>query len=100
VADELPGALAFLTDLCHVQAARAAGETVRICSELIFGYQPQPACACASGGTPDTNAAHLQTFALLRSQLDACLYGFRLAKDRAANALTTVMIPEALDYPV
>jgi hypothetical protein len=100
VADELPGTLAFLNDLCHVQAARAAGETVRICSELIFGYQPQPACACASDGTPDTNAPHLQTFTHLRSQLDACLYGFRLAKDRAANSLTSVMIPEALDYPV
>jgi hypothetical protein len=36
----------------------------------------------------------------MRSQLDVGLHGFRLAKDRAANALTTVMIPEALDYPV
>jgi hypothetical protein len=36
----------------------------------------------------------------MRSRLDGCLYGFGLAKDRAATALTTVMIPEALDYPM
>ncbi len=33
------------------------------------------------------------------SRLDGCLTGSRLAKDRAAEALTHVMIPEALDYP-
>ena len=31
--------------------------------------------------------------------LDGCLTGSQLAKDRAAEALTKVMIPEALDYP-
>jgi hypothetical protein len=31
--------------------------------------------------------------------MDGCLTGSRLAKDRAADALTKVMIPEALDYP-
>jgi hypothetical protein len=36
----------------------------------------------------------------MRAKLDGCLYGFGLAKDRAATALTTVMIPEALDYPM
>ncbi|MDP3981417.1 MAG: acyl-CoA dehydrogenase family protein [Chlamydiota bacterium] len=41
-----------------------------------------------------------EQFARLRSKLDGCLTGSRLAKDRAANALTGVMIPEALDYPV
>jgi len=35
----------------------------------------------------------------LRLKLDGCLTGVRLAKDRAAEALTKVMIPEALDYP-
>jgi hypothetical protein len=100
VADELPGTLAFLSDLCHVQAARAAGETARICSELIFGYQPQPACACCGGQAPDTDTSHLQAFTHLRAQLDNSLCGFRLAKDRAANSLTGVMIPEALDYPL
>ena len=92
VAEELPGTLAFLTDLSQVQAARAAGETTRICSELVFGYQAQP--------VPNVDSTHLQAFTHLRCQLDASLYGFRLSKDRAANALTSVMIPEALDYPL
>ena len=39
----LPGLLAFLTDLCHVQSARAAGEVGRICAELVFGYNRHPA---------------------------------------------------------
>ncbi len=38
-------------------------------------------------------------FVRLRTKLDGCLTGARLAKDRAAEALTKVMIPEALDYP-
>ena len=138
VAEELPGALAFLSDLCHVQAARAAGQTARICSELVFGYNRHPewtAQACAAcygtaeldelegimpgiasaasgmaditpagqahpakaGPCPDTS--RLQAFLRMRSKLDGCLYGFGLAKDRAATALTSVMIPEALDYP-
>jgi hypothetical protein len=40
-----------------------------------------------------------EPFVRLRVKLDACLTGGRLAKDRAADALTRVMIPEALDYP-
>jgi hypothetical protein len=42
----------------------------------------------------------LEDFVRLRAKLDGCLTGARLAKDRAAEALTKVMIPEALDYPV
>ena len=38
-------------------------------------------------------------FSRLRVRMDGCLTGARLAKDRAAEALTRVMIPEALDYP-
>ena len=41
----------------------------------------------------------LEDFVRLRVRLDGCLTGVRLAKDRAAAALTAVMIPEALDYP-
>jgi hypothetical protein len=36
------GTVAFLTDLCHIQASRAAGEVSRICSELVFGYLRHP----------------------------------------------------------
>jgi alkylation response protein AidB-like acyl-CoA dehydrogenase len=41
----------------------------------------------------------LEAFAQLRAKLDGCLTGCRLAKDRAAEALTKVMTREALDYP-
>lgn len=40
-----------------------------------------------------------ETFVRLRLKLDGCLTGCRLAKDRAAEALTRVMTREALDYP-
>jgi alkylation response protein AidB-like acyl-CoA dehydrogenase len=48
-------------------------------------------CVCFEG---------LEEFARMRMRLDGCLTGARLAKDRAAEALTKVMIPEALDYPL
>jgi len=48
---------------------------------------------------PCVTFAGLETFRTLRSRLDGCLTGSRLAKDRAADALTRVMIPEAPDYP-
>jgi len=130
VAEGLSGTLAFLTDLCHVQAARAAGEVGRVCAELVHGYNRHPAWddeSCDSCCTPDSleameslipgiaaalpDGSHaakagpcarfdgLETFVRLRTRLDGCLTGSQLAKDRAAEALTKVMIPEALDYP-
>ncbi len=41
----------------------------------------------------------LEQFVRLRAKLDGCLTGAHLAKDRAADAVAGVMIPEALDYP-
>ena len=134
VAEGIAGLLGFLTDLCHVQAARAAGEVGRICAELVFGYNRHPAwdgarCGAEEGpaqpdaipvgaGSPKTDFngftpyqpkgpkagpccsfEGLEEFLRLRLRLDGCLTGARLAKDRAATALTTVMIPEAPDYP-
>jgi len=138
LAEGLPGLTAFLTDLCHVQAARAAGEVGRICAELVYGYNRHPAWdteGCAScyqaedleameslipgiaslargytdvietGGAHETKAGPcvrmdgLDQFGRLRARMDGCLTGSQLAKDRAAEALTKVMIPEALDYP-
>jgi alkylation response protein AidB-like acyl-CoA dehydrogenase len=139
VADGLDGTVAFFTDLCHVQSARAAGEVGRLCAELVFGYQAHPewteeAChACygaddldalesiipgiagsarAVGEVAEPGEAHpakagpcaplagREPFLRLRAKLDGCLAGARLAKDRAATALTRVMTREALDYPV
>lgn len=42
IAEGFEGTVAFLTDLCHIQASRAAGEVSRICSELVFGYTRHP----------------------------------------------------------
>ena len=41
-AEGLAGTLGFLYDLCHVQAAAAAGEVSRISAELVFGYTAHP----------------------------------------------------------
>jgi len=49
---------------------------------------------------PCAKIAQFDTFNNLRIKLDGCLSGFGLAKDRAARAVTEVMIPEALDYPL
>ena len=43
LAEGLAGTLNFFTDLCHIQAARSAGEVGRICAELAFGYNRHPA---------------------------------------------------------
>jgi alkylation response protein AidB-like acyl-CoA dehydrogenase len=138
VAEALGGLLPFLSDLCHIQAARSAGEVGRICATLVFGYNrhpgwdtegyqgcgPSPAGALvelegvmpavASGVTdaageeilhpakagPCVRFDGLEEFTGLRTRLDGCLTGSQLAKDRAAESLTKVMIPAALDYPI
>jgi alkylation response protein AidB-like acyl-CoA dehydrogenase len=48
LADGLAGTIAFFTDLCHVQAARAAGEVGRITAEIVHGYNRHPAWDDAS----------------------------------------------------
>lgn len=80
------GFVNFFADLATVQALRAAGESVRICTELVYGYAGK-------------DTAGLEKFAELRLQTEQGMMGLRMAKDRAAQALTQVMIPEALDYP-
>ncbi len=66
----------------------------RGCSDVIEsdGSHPPKAGPCA-------RFDGLEQFSRLRVRLDGCLTGSRLAKDRAAEALTKVVIPEALDYP-
>jgi len=135
VAEGLPGLVNFMTDLCHVQSARASGEAGRICAELVFGYNRHPAwdvpgtrgCwhedeldylenllpginsyaldVIGNDGShpkkagPCVNCQGAQGFLSLHAKLDGCLTGSRLAKDRAAEAISKLMIPEALDYP-
>jgi len=137
VAEGLAGFVNFFSDLCHVQAARAAGEVGKICAELVYGYNRHPAwdkdasATCfggeeldaldsvmpgiseygrVAGDTVEADGSHrtkagpcaktpLRAFMTLRNRLDICMTGARLSKDRAALALSKVMIPEALDYP-
>jgi hypothetical protein len=136
LAESRSGYVQFFTDLCHVQAARAAGEVGRICTELTFGYNRHPSwegggsCFTANeliqlegimpgidagehafGDVIEADGSHapkagpcasfrgMEQFERLRRKLDGCVTGARLAKDRAAHALTHVAIPEALDYP-
>jgi alkylation response protein AidB-like acyl-CoA dehydrogenase len=135
LAEALPGTLQFLSDLCHVQAAQAAGEVSRICAELVFGYNEHPSwnetgcrlCFSADeldeleetmpgiaaiaidvvGGDgshpmkagPCARCAGANDFLQLQNKVCSCLSGSRLAKDRAAENVSKVMIPEALDYP-
>jgi alkylation response protein AidB-like acyl-CoA dehydrogenase len=69
--------------------------SARAYTDVTEAGQSHPAkagpCVCLEG---------LETFTKMRMQMDGCLTGARLAKDRAAEALTKVMIPEALDYPM
>jgi len=56
------------------------------------GSHPKKAGPCVS-------CHGAQPFLSLHAKLDGCLTGSRLAKDRAAEAISKLMIPEALDYP-
>jgi alkylation response protein AidB-like acyl-CoA dehydrogenase len=56
------------------------------------GSHPLKAGPCAK-----CNGA--EQFLVMHSRLDMCLTGARLAKDRAAEAVSQIMIPEVLDYP-
>ncbi|MFA5167065.1 MAG: acyl-CoA dehydrogenase family protein [Candidatus Omnitrophota bacterium] len=93
LAEGLAGVVNFYSDLSGVQSARAAGEVGKICADLVYGYQ-------ASNGCCSEVNADLKTFAELRAKTDACFSGLRFSKDRAAEAVAHVMIPEALDYPL
>jgi alkylation response protein AidB-like acyl-CoA dehydrogenase len=99
VAEGLAGLVNFFSDLCATQSASAAGESARICAELVYGYNATDTCSADGCCCQGPAAAALEPFAQLRRKVDACLAGSRLAKDRAADALAQVMIPEALDYP-
>jgi len=88
VGAEAEGYVNTFTDLSAVQSARAAGEAGRICAEVFYGY--------ASETAGDAQAAFQQ----LHNAIGVSLAGSRLAKDRAAKAITQIMIPEALDYPL
>lgn len=74
--ESLPGTVAFLTDLCHVQAARAAGEVARICSELVFGYARHPGWETQCG-----QCVKAHELDLLEGLIPGISVGARLAGD-------------------
>jgi alkylation response protein AidB-like acyl-CoA dehydrogenase len=85
---DFAGYVNFFAQLATVQSIRAAGEASRICAELVYGYAAAP------------DMPGLEEFAQQRATVERGMSGLRMAKDQAAAALTQVMIPEALDYPV
>jgi len=87
VGPELQGYRNTFNDLLGTVVADVAGEAAKICAGIVYGFD---------AATAEDKAA----FAALRNALDESLAGTRLAKDRAAKTLTTIMIPEALDYPL
>jgi hypothetical protein len=72
--------------LCHVHAAHTAGEVGRVCAEWVYGFHRDAAW-------------ELEAFRDMQDLLDGSLSGSWAAKDRAAEALTRVTIPEVSDYP-
>ncbi len=86
VAEGLPGYLSFFGALSRIQSAKSAGEAARVCAGLAHGF--------AAPG------AQLGPLDELRRKVDASMAGLGLAREAAGQALTQVMIPEALDYPL
>jgi hypothetical protein len=68
--------------------------SARTCADVSEAGESHPLKA-----GPCVQSTGLEEFTRVRSKLDGCLTGCRLAKDRAADALTKVMTREALDYP-
>ena len=78
-----------------VDALEGVVAGIGCCAVDVVG--PQGAHPVKAG--PCAKCEGISDFAALRTKLDTCLTGARLAKDRAAEAISRVMIPEALDYP-
>ncbi|MBM3906791.1 MAG: acyl-CoA/acyl-ACP dehydrogenase [Gemmatimonadetes bacterium] len=97
LAEGIDGLVGFYSDLTHIHCATSAGEATRICAELVFGYRAESDAAKA--GDPEA-FQDVAAFIALRTKVDGSLAGSKLAKDRAAESLSHVMIPEVLDYPV
>lgn len=89
LAEGLAGFVNFFSDLAGTQSGRAGGEAARICAELACGFHGEA-----------RQDPELAEFSRLRGRVDLALAGSRRAKDRAAEALTKITIPEILDYPV
>jgi hypothetical protein len=74
LADGLPGLRSFYTDLCHVQAARAASEVGRVCADLVFGYNRHP--SWDAGESLCYQGEDLEEMECVMPGLAACAQGF------------------------
>ena len=100
LAEGIEGLVNFYSDLTYIHAATAAGEATRICAELVFGYRAESDPALEVLASTADVFKDVAPFVALRTKVDASLAGSKLAKDRAAESLAHVMIPEVLDYPL
>jgi alkylation response protein AidB-like acyl-CoA dehydrogenase len=87
VIEGLEGTIYFFSNLAKIQAAQTAGIVDKICTELFYGYRKP-------------TDQEIADFSNIKTNIDKEKHGIMLAKDQAAKALTQVMIPEALDYPL
>jgi hypothetical protein len=69
-------------------------------SARTFADVAEPGQSHPDKAGPCFHAKGTDGFVRLRAQMDGCLAGARLAKDRASESLKRVMTREALDYPV
>jgi hypothetical protein len=80
-----------------------SGEELLEIDSLIPGMAAAAARASGASRAPKAGPCArfegLEHFVRLRNRLDGCLTGSHLAKDRAAEALKQVILPERLDYP-
>jgi alkylation response protein AidB-like acyl-CoA dehydrogenase len=82
----------FLSDELDEYEGFIPGMRSQAVDVIVDGVHPVKAGPCAGcAGSVD--------FLRLQNKLATCLTGSRLAKDRAAEAVSKIMIPEALDYP-
>ena len=96
---------------CHPSWDEEEHRSCFLASELEEFEETMPGISCMAidvltgdGGHPHkagpcAGCNGSSEFLRLQNKLAGCLSGSRLAKDRAADTVSKVMIPEALDYP-
>jgi hypothetical protein len=84
--EEQPELASLLSHLCYVQVGIATAEVVRVCAHLVHGYIPSTA----------RKQDWLDEFNFLQAQLSVCHAESCLAKERAAELLTKIEIPEGI----
>jgi hypothetical protein len=87
LSEGLEGAINFFSDLARHQAVRSVGEVLKTCTKLFFGVKEQ--CSDAT-----------DEFLNIKNEAEKSISGSLSSAYRAGEAISNVMIPEALDYPM